>query len=186
MKPTPKHSLRIFLFLLVMIPAASGCSQDQETANLQVEAIDAIRIRLELPALPLVLIGMTSMANSPSGNLEVACYQDTGGRKYYIEPISNQVVEIDARSVLPYVPMETSIMPAEILAKANRYIRATIPGFDLLQAEWTYEQGSKADNYFFAWIGKMEPGFFNPPFAQIAIHKSGILFAYINTLLLYP
>ena len=171
------------LSAMIAVLVLAGCSSARDPADPQLKALNTIRTQLELPISPLEFVEMTFASNSPR-SLEVAVYQDSAGRKYYIDPLSNQVVEIDARSVLPNIPPEAALMPEEIRAKALKFISATIPGFDTLQANWEYEEGNKGDNYFFSWYGEMGAGSFNRPFAQIAIHKSGILFAYYNTLLL--
>jgi hypothetical protein len=149
----------------------------------QINAINTIRTQLELPDLPLTFVEMTYASNTPT-SMQVARYDDTGGRKYYVDPVSLQVVEIDARSVLENLPAGVDLPPAEIKAKAMRLIAAAIPGFESLQTTWRYEEGGKVDNFFFSWYAPIQAGMTMPPFAQIAIHKSGILFAYYNSLLL--
>jgi len=135
--------------------------------------------------MPLEFIEKTGMINSPSGDLEVAIYQDSDGRKYSVSPETNQVVEIDARTLLRNISPNAQILPLEVLkSKAMKYIRAAIPDFEQLQASWQYEEGGKGDVYFFTWYGSITPGSMNRPFAQIGLHKIGLLFAYYNTLLL--
>jgi hypothetical protein len=151
-------------------------------------AIEKIRAALELPQLPIEFIETTGMINSPTGSLQVTIYQDPEGRKYSVEPITNQVVEIDARALLPTShetsPSTPTFSGEELEAKAMQYMRAAIPDFDNLQSSWEYLDGGKIDNFFFSWYEKMTPGDLNRPFAQIGLHKSGVLFAYYNTLLL--
>ena len=173
------------LSIIVMALALASCSSKQNPADQQLAAINAIRTKLELPALPLKFIGTTDMANSPSGGLKVVQFQDTQGRNYSVDPSTDQVVEIDARSMLSTIPADAPLKSeAEITAQAQKYIAAAIPAFATLQAKWTYEAGNKGDNYFFSWYEESAAGTFNRPFAQIAIHKSGVLFAYYNTLFL--
>ena len=182
-----KKALYIFIAstLFLAIPGLTGCSLKHNSKNPQEDAINTIRTKLDLPNLPLTFVETTNMGNSPSGNLEVALYQDPQGRKYSVEPKTNQVVEIDARSVLSNISPDTPALSEEtIKAMAMRFISATIPNFKNLQTQWTYEEGGKIDNYFFSWYGEMTPGSMSRPFAQIGLHKTGVLFAYYNTLLL--
>jgi hypothetical protein len=98
----------------------------------QMEAIDAIRVLFDLPQLPLEFVEMTTMINSPNGDLAVALYQDAEGRKYSIVPGRNQVVEIDARAVLSSIsPAASSLSQDELRAKADRvrYHRGRPPYF---------------------------------------------------------
>jgi hypothetical protein len=155
------------------------------TISPQVSAIENIRTKLELPELALDYIEKTGMINSPSGGLEVVVYQDSDGRKYSVNPETNQVVEIDARTLLTKISPNAQTLSMEVLiSKAIKYIKATIPNFEQLQTSWKYEEGAKGDYYFFNWYGEITPGSMNFPFAQIGLHKSGFLFAYYNTLLL--
>ena len=156
------------------------------TISPQVSAIEKIRSDLELPELPLDFIEKTGMINSPSGKLEVVVYQDSDGRKYSVNPETNQVVEIDARILLPkHGDPITQTFSMEVLkSRAMKYIKATIADFENLQSSWQYEEGGKEDVYFFTWYGNMTSGSMNRPFAQIGFHKNGLLFAYYNTLLL--
>jgi len=171
--------------IILTIPKLEGCSSAQATTNQPIDAINEIRQLLEIPELPLDFIEMTGMINSPSGNLEVALYQDSDGRKYFVNPETNQVVEIDARIILTDISPNTPTLSAdELKAKAMEYIRATIYNFDSLQSSWQFEEGPKGDNFFFTWYGEIKLGSMNRPFAQIGLHKSGGLFAYYNTMLL--
>jgi hypothetical protein len=181
-----KFSRSIFIFSIIFIALTlAGCSPKQNSTDQQIGAIDAIRLKLDLPGLPLKYIGITDMINSPSGGLKVAQFQDTQGRNYFVDPLTDQVVEIDARSLLPGISPQAPLMSeADITAQAQKFIAAAIPGFATLQAGWSYEAGNKGDNYFFSWYGQSPAGAMNRPFAQIAIQKSGLLFAYYNTLLL--
>jgi len=175
----------VVLTVIFVVLALTGCSSKQDSTNQQIDAINKIRAKLELPELPLEFVEMTGMINSPNGNLEVALYQDTDGRKYSVNPKTNQVIEIDARSILSNIPPDASLISEEdIKAKAQKFISATIPDFETLQAKWMYEEGNKGGNYFFSWYSEIKAGSMNRPFAQIGLHKSGALFAYYNTLLL--
>lgn len=154
------------------------------TADPQMAAIQKLRALFGLPDLPLELVKMATMINSPSGRLPVALYQDSDGRKYSVEPQSNQVVEIDARVVLASIsPEAPALTQAELRAKAKAWMRAAIPDFDSLESELFYEEGAKGDYYFFNWRDDRRSSvLFNRPFAQIGLHQSGVLFAYYNTL----
>jgi hypothetical protein len=156
------------------------------TISPQVSAIEKIRTDLELPELPLAFVEKTGMINSPGGGLEVVIYQDSDGRKYSVNPETNQVVEIDARILLPkHGDAITQAFSMEVLkSRAMKYIKAAIPDFDNLQSSWQYEEGGKGDVYFFTWYGEMTSGSMNRPLIQFGFHKNGLLFAYYNTLLL--
>jgi hypothetical protein len=156
------------------------------TVSPQISAIEKIRTDLELPELPLVFIEKTGMINSPSGGLEVVNYQDSEGRIYSVNPETNQVVEIDARVLVPkHGDPITQAFSMEILkSRAVKYINATIPDFENLQSSWQYEEGGKGNVYFFTWYDDITLGSMNRPFAQMGFYNNGLLFAYYNTLLL--
>ena len=154
------------------------------TVSPQINAIQQIRSDLELPELPLSFVEKTGMINSPSGGLDVVVYQDSEGRKYSVNPETNQVVEMDARILLPkHGDVITQAFSMEVLkSRTMKYITAAVPDFDNLQSSWQYEEGGKGDVYFFTWYGKMTSGSMNRPFIQFGFHKNGLLFAYYNTL----
>jgi len=155
----------------------------EQSSNQHSDAIYTIRYALELPELPLEFVETTRMLNSPSGDLQVEVYQDSEGRKYSINPEINQVVEIDARAILlSNSPDIQSLSSDELKAKALNYANAVIPDFGTLQSSLVYEEGEKGDNYFFSWYGEMQSGYMNRPRLQIGMNKSGILFAFYNTL----
>jgi hypothetical protein len=182
------QSSRFFLAvaaLIIALPGLAGCSSEQDAAQPPVEAINHLRTALDLPQNALVYVETTTDANSPNGNLQVALYQDADGRKYFVDPISNQVVEMDARALLDKLaPLTPSLSGDSIRAMALRFMSAAMPGFDTLQARWAYEEGGKVDNFFFTWTDPGATGASNPTRAQIGIHRSGLLFAYYNTLIL--
>jgi hypothetical protein len=149
----------------------------------QIGAIDALRALFDLPQLPLEFVEITTMINSPYGDLAVALYQDAEGRKYSIVPGKNQVVEIDARAVLASIsPAASSLSQDELRLKAEAFVQAAIPDFESRRPGLAYEAGAKGDNYFFDWRAVTSSGATMPPFVQIGLHKSGELFAYYNTL----
>ena len=167
------------IFILVL----AGCSPAKNSASQPTAAIIQIRKSLGLPGLPLKFVENTGMANSPSGGLDVANFRDSEGRIYSVDPKTNQVVEIDARALLSNISADRpSLSQVEIEAKAMAFAKNVIPGFDSLQSSLQYEEGGKVDNYFFTWYAEMSPGSMQRPFLQFAFHKSGVLFAYINTL----
>jgi hypothetical protein len=182
------HRSRIIEAGLIVIFAAlvlAGCSSDQDPTHQQIKAINTLRTRLELPKTPLEFVELTYDANSPSGNLQVAVYQDTQGRKYSVDPLTDQVVEMDARALLDKIsPLASVLSEKAIRSKAQRLMSAVIPGFESLRTSWTYEEGGKVDNYFFNWYGGTASSSGNRPRAQIALHKTGLLFGYYNTLML--
>jgi hypothetical protein len=169
--------------LIITAFALVACSPEQDSTDPQAKAINEIRKALEIPALPLTYVETTTMVNSPDGGWEVAIYQDDAGRKYSVTPQTNHVVEIDARSLLQSIPSTMhSLSPNELKAKVMEYATATISDFDSLQASLQFEEGTKGDNYFFTWYAEMSSGSMNRQLVQIGLHKSGILFAYYNTL----
>jgi hypothetical protein len=184
------HRSRIIEAGLIVVFAAlvlAGCSseQDQDPTRQQIKAINTLRTQLELPKSPLEFVELTYDGNSPSGNLQVAVYQDKDGRKYSVDPITNQVVEMDARALLDKISPLASVLSEEaIREKSQKLMSAVIPGFETLRTSWTYEEGGKVDNYFFNWYGEGPAGSSNRPRAQIALHKTGLLFGYYNTLML--
>jgi hypothetical protein len=179
---------RLFLGALMGIVAVlilAGCSSGKDPTSRQVRAINTLRSRLDLPNSPLEFVELTFDPNSPSGNLQVAVFKDSDGRKYSVDPITDQVVEMDARALLDKImPMTPVLSESVIRARALRIISATIPGFETLRTGWTYQEGGKVDNYFFNWYAGTDSGSGNRPRAQIALHSTGLLFGYYNTLML--
>lgn len=72
----------------------------------------------------------------------------------------------------------------DLRLKALGLFQVVIPDLEDRQASLEYEEGVKGDNYFYTWYAEIMPGEMSRPFAQIALHKSGVVFAYYNTLLL--
>ena len=171
------------LIAVIFFSGLVGCSPTKASAGQPTDAINEIRKSFELPELPLEFVENTGMRNSPSGDLEVANYRDSEGRIYSVNPETNQVVEIDARAVLSSISPDTpALSQDEIKAKAMTFAKTVIPNFDSLQTSLRYQEGGKVDNYFFMWNDDMHLGSMNRPFLQFGFHKSGVLFAYINTL----
>jgi hypothetical protein len=151
--------------------------------NPQVAAIQNIRMYLDMPDLPLASKGTDRMTNSPNGDLTVSLYTDSEGRKFFVEPQTNTVVEIDARDLLSSIPADApSKSQDELRTRAMKIARATTPNFDALLPNLTDNSGGKVDNYFFDLRKPISAGESMPPFFQIGFHKSGFIFAYINTL----
>lgn len=149
----------------------------------QVESINVIRTLFGLPESTVEFVEMTRMLNSPNMDLAVALYQDTEGRKYSVEPNSNQVVEFEARDALVFIPSDVPVLSQDDLrAKAEALVRLVIPNFESLKATLSYEEGIKGDYYFFNWRGTEPKAYKNRPFVQIGLQKTGELFAYYNTL----
>jgi hypothetical protein len=178
----PRFSKRI-LVAAILILVLAGCAPAKNSASRPTDAINAARKSLELPVLPLEFVENTGMANSPNGGLEVANYKDSQGRIFSVNPKTNRVVEIDARALLADIsPDKPALSPAAIKAKALGFAKAVVPNFDSLQSSLQYEEGGKVDNYFFTWYAEMSSGAMNRPQLQFGFHKSGVLFAYYNTL----
>ena len=171
------------LVAVISISFLAGCSSKTASVGQPTGAIDKLRRSLDLPGSPLKFVQTTTDPNSPSGGLEVAQYQDGEGRIYSVDSKTNQVVEMDARAILPTISSDApSLSQAEIKAKTMAFAKTVIPNFDSLQSSLQYEEGGKVDNYFFTWYAEMRSGSMNRPFLQFAFHKSGFLFAYYNTL----
>ena len=181
-----KTSLRpipLILSLLVAILFLSACAPRGTIDAGHLEAINKIRQVLELPVLPLNYVETGVNSNSPGGNLQVAIYADSQGRKYSVDPQTNRVVEMDARALLDSIPADAPSVTRDVLrTKARQIVASTTPDFGLLEAGLKYVENGKVDNYFFDWTDTQHPGAFNRTFAQVAFHKSGLLFAYYNTL----
>ena len=188
MKNSNKIIATIIFITLGFLSLAGCASPNIETTpsatdNPQVTAIKNIRAVMGLPNLPLESKGMDVMSNSPSGNLSVVIYVDSLGRRFSVEPQSNIVVEMDARNLLASVSASAPVVSQDQLTiTALRIAKATTPNFDSLLPGLTYSEGSKIDNYFFDWRMQASPSQMMPPFLQIGFHKSGLIFAYINTL----
>ncbi len=176
------------LVIVTIILLFSACANKPTTANQpadnpQVIAIKNFRLALGLPDLPLESQGMEHMINSPSGDLPVAIYVDSEGRKYSVEPLTNTIVEIDARNLLASIPADAPSIPQdELKARGLEIAKTTTPNFDSLFPSLIDDGGSKGDYYFFDWRKPILPGEMMPPFLQIGFDKSGLIFAYINTL----
>lgn len=172
-----------FLISILFISILAGCSPAKDSVSQPAAAINAARKSLELPFLPLEFVENTGMNSSPSGGLVVANYKDSQGRIYSVNPKTNQVVEIDARAILQGIPSGgPSLSSDEIRAKALLFAKAMLPDFDSPGSSLQYEEGGKVDNTFFTWYAEMSSGSMNRPFLQFGFHKSGVLFAYYNTL----
>ena len=150
----------------------------------QIDAINNIRLILDLPDQPLTRMGATEMINSPSGDLVVIEYFDGDGRLFYVAPQICDVVEIDARFLLSTVPEDAAALPFEDV-KATAFAAAAIIANGNLDA-LEYQEGGKIDNYFFDWYGDLPAGAMSLTRIQIGYHESGLLFAYMNTLDLEP
>jgi len=127
------------------------------------------------------------MINSPHGDLKVECYQDEEGRKFYVEPATNLVVEMDARDLLGVGhsggELGDQVLPqAELEDRAEEFVRAVIPEFSSLQDDLEYEVGGKVDNFFFTWRLTTNQVYFMPPFIQVGMTNRGEMFAYYNTI----
>lgn len=185
-KSTKVFSTIFYLICLVcLVGLTSGCTQKGIGPDETLAAIDTVRTVLSLPLSPLEFIGTGNMINAPSGALAVENYRDAQGRQYSFDPESGRLVEMDARALLPARSDESNAEPVQDLESlAASYARQLIPDFEARSASLAYEAGSKGENYFFTWYGEMQPGDMNRPFLQFGMHKSGLLFAYYNTLAL--
>lgn len=173
----------VLVLLTCSMVLFASCSPRTAVTNADLFAIQEIQTALELPVLPVEFIENAHMINSPSGDLAVAVYRDSEGRVFSVHPLTHQVVEMDARDLLDDLPSDAPTLSYEQLKeRAMRFFKATLPDFEQRQSEWEYEEGQKGENYFFNWYAPMRTGDLNRPFAQIALHQSGFLFAFYNTL----
>ncbi len=169
--------------ILVTACASQTIVTTQPAENPQLIAINNFRVVLGLPNLPLGSKGTEYMSNAPTSGLSVAIYVDSAGRRFSVEPNSNTVVEMDARDLLSSIPANAPVISANVLkARALRIANTVSPGFDSLLPSLNDNSGNKGDNYFFDWRKPISPNQMMPPFIQIGIHKSGLIFAYYNTL----
>ena len=183
-------SIAIFCGILCLAASANKTAitpvvVTEITDNLQVTAIMDMRVALGLPNLPLELKGTDTMINSPSGDLQVAIYTDSEGRKFSVEPTSSTVVEMDARGLLSSIPTNAPVMSqADIKARVAKMLEIAIPDFETISQSLSYEEGGKTDNYFFNWYGNMQVNDVNRPFIQVGVYRTGFIFSYYNTITL--
>ncbi len=171
------------IFFLIAFLFASSCSAP---VNGPVEAMQRIQELAGFPTSDLIYIEITTMINSPQGDLQVELYQDEEGRKFYVESATNTVVEIDARDLLGLGHSGGEIgdqvfTQAELEDRAEEFVRAAVPEFPSLQGDLDYEAGGKADNFFFTWRLRTNEIYFMPPFIQVGMTNRGEVFAYYNT-----
>src|SRR3972149_7638711 len=121
-----KRSIILTCVLPSLTTCLLACSSASPAFTSPQEAIENIQNLAGFPESTLSYIETTRMSNSPKGDLQVALYQDQEGRKYYVEPSTNTVVEIDARNLLDS-PADAQPGPAydqtELGSKANEFVR---------------------------------------------------------------
>ena len=179
-----KNITWIVLSILLLDIGCTTPHTPSPTPHSPEEAIQTLRELAGLPGLPVQFVGMTSMANSPDGNLQVGSYKDSQGRLYSVDLAINQVVEVDGRPAMPNSLTKTPVLSEpELKAKAEKLARATTPNYDAVIKALTYTTGTKGDLYFFDWRGTMAPGASMPRFIQVALHVDGEVVAYINTVI---
>jgi hypothetical protein len=171
------------LWSVLLLSACSSPGPKPSATPTAVQAIERFQSLAGLPASPLELVETTFMINAPDGSLSVAIYRDQEGRKFSFEPVTNQVVELDARSLFSSVATDTSgsLTLEALRAKAEALLEATTPDFANRRRDLTYSENEKA-LYFFDWRGQPSPNHVNAPFAQVALSATGELIAYYNTL----
>lgn len=114
---------------------ANSCSSP--AAKTPIEAIRRLEGLAGFPTTNLAYIGTTTMINSPRGDLQVELYQDGEGRKFYVEPETNIVVEMDARDLLgsehPGSGTRAAVLTqAELASRVEEFVRAAVPEFSSL------------------------------------------------------
>jgi len=179
--------LLLFVITALSLSCLTACTATPVTPTVSSPeaAVHAIRPILGLPDLPLTFIETTHMINSPDGGLTVSLYADSDGRKFYVDPQTSRVVEVDARNLLSPRPTAGSTLSAEELHdKAIKIAKSVIANYDSTVAGLTYEEGNKGSNYFYDWRDMSQPVVNMPPLVQIGLQGSGELFGYINTLAL--
>jgi hypothetical protein len=154
-----------------------------QTEISQAEAIETIRTFLQDPTRVVGFREVTTMANSPSGVLRVARFEDERGISYLVAVVAEKVLEMDPGASQPQ-PTGPALEQDELQAIAEGLIRRELPAFDELRDRLAFEVGSKGGGLnFFRWEqpGAAETGGL-PPLAQVGITDSGEIFSYINTL----
>jgi len=170
---------------------ASGIPDQQSLPTLQVlatpadktEAIASIRKFLGEPGLTLTATELTNMINSPDGNLQVWRYEDAGGRSYFIDAVTNRLVQIDPPPGFGH-PSQVLYSATALENEAERLMTENMPEFLDLRAGLVYTANSKSGTiYFFRWDDPNATGFkMNRPFAQVALAVDGTMVSYYNTL----
>jgi hypothetical protein len=123
------------------------------------------------------------MGNSPSGTFKVMLYKDPDGRVFSVNPGLFKVVEYDARGLMSVFDAKPGdLSEAEQQAIAEKVVAATIPDFEKIKPNLTYQGGKKGDIFFYDWRGTVAQGMSMPPFVQVAVHRTGEILGYINTL----
>lgn len=167
---------------LLLIPAVllAACSQAPRTPF---EAIDKFRELAAIEASAITFVESTTMINSPHGDLKVDLYQDAEGRKYFIEPLTNTLVEFDGRNLLEGHP-DPITDAAGLEQKARDFVVVAVPGFSALEDSLAYEAGDKVGTFFVSWRDETAGPSFMLPFIQVALIADGTVFAFYNTVLL--
>ena len=109
-------------------------------------------------------------------------YQDDRGRIIPVDPKTNRVIEMDARSFISdFSPTVTSMSPEGLENMAREIFSVTVTD-PIDRDQLRYGQGQTSDAYFFNWYDNSTAGFLNRCRFQIGLHQSGLPFAYYNTL----
>jgi hypothetical protein len=175
---------KAFIALALLLAA---CSSANSLAKSPLGAIEQIRTLAGFPKSTVSFVETTTMINSPNGDLQVDLYQDEEGRKFFVDPSTNTVVEIDARDLMPnthsgIVPVGVAISQAELEKRAEVFVRLAVPNFPSLENSLSYEAGEKGDLSFFTWRVSTTQTYFMPPFVQVGLTSNGDIFAFYNTL----
>lgn len=168
----------IFPTLAILLVA---CSQAPRTP---LESVDKFRELAAIEPSAVTFLESTTMGNSPRGDLKVDLYVDGEGRKYFIEPLTNTLVEFDGRALLEG-HSDPITDAASLERKAKDFVYATIPGFSALEDALAYEAAGKVGTFFVSWRGEIAEGASMPPFIQVALTSDGTLFAFYNTVILH-
>jgi len=175
-----KSKLWVFPCLALLLLA---CSNQDSQSSPPIEAIDRVRLLAGLTRSDLTFVETTTMINSPSGDLRVDLYRDEEGRQFYVEPITNIVVEMDARSLLGIAHQSDGFTQSktQLEEKVRQFVQGVIPGFASVENSLRYESREKEGIFFFDWREENIEGAFMPRFIQVGMTSYGDMFAFYNT-----
>lgn len=171
----------VFFTLALVLLACSGITPTPVSA---IEAIERIQELAGFPPSTVSYIVTTGMINSPTGDLQVDLYEDEQGRKFFVDPVTGIVVEVDARTLLDDLsadPSPGNLSDVELEGWALEFVRLAVPQFSSMESSLTYEPGGKGNMHFFTWRAANTENFFMPPFVQVGLTNTGEMFAFYNT-----
>lgn len=135
------------------------------------------------PIRPLAFVGYTIMINSPNADRQVAVYEDEIGARYFVDPSTNTLVQIEP-SMLRYPTGD--VISLDIIRQTAQDVALRSPGYLGLGSTLQYEESQKNDVYFFVWIDNRPGWKYNPPKLQVGVREDGFIITYMNTLIWAP